>query len=169
LRDVHLVLPRVADSPSLRLGGAENRQRQPDSPCNSLTTARRPQGAGAGPGRTVRPTQVKVEAREVFGADIPELLIAERYDLPLAPMTSCPDGFHTRAVRPEPLHLALSSTDPLARRNRIDLATLAGRLFETWPRNVPPGFYNTVVSACHTAGFEPRLNEQAAGNTVWAT
>ena len=29
--------------------------------------------------------QVKVEAREVFGADIPELLAAERYDLALAP------------------------------------------------------------------------------------
>ena len=83
-------------------------------------------------------------------------------------MTSYPDGFHTRAVRPEPLHLALSSTDPLARRNRIDLATLAGRLFETWPRDMPPGFYNTVVSACH-GQLRAQLNEQAAGNTVWAT
>jgi DNA-binding transcriptional LysR family regulator len=111
--------------------------------------------------------QVKVEAREVFGADIPELLLAGRYDLALAPMTSYPEGFHARAVRREPLRIALSSTDPLAQRNRIELSTLAGRLFEVWPRDMAPGFYDTVVSACRAAGFEPRLDEQAAGNTVW--
>ena len=111
--------------------------------------------------------QVKVEAREVFGADIPELLQSGRFDLALAPMASYPEGFHTRAVRREPLRVALSSADPLAQRNRIELSTLAGRLFEVWPRDMAPGFYDTVVSACRAAGFEPRLDEQAAGNTVW--
>jgi DNA-binding transcriptional LysR family regulator len=111
--------------------------------------------------------QVKVEAREVFGADIPELLVAERYDLALAPMTSYPRGFHTRTVRREPLRVALSETDPLARRKSIGLATLADRLFEVWPRDMAPGFYDTVVGTCRTAGFEPSLDEQAAGNTVW--
>jgi DNA-binding transcriptional LysR family regulator len=111
--------------------------------------------------------QVKVGAREVFGADIPELLQSGRFDLALAPMTSYPEGFHTRAVRREPLRVALSSADPLAQRNRIELSTLAGRLFEVWPRDMAPGFYDTVVGTCRTAGFEPRLDEQAAGNTVW--
>ena len=111
--------------------------------------------------------QVKVEAREVFGADIPELLAAERYDLALAPMTSYPSGFRSRTVRREPLRVALSKTDPLARRNRIQLAGLADRLFEVWPRDMAPGFYDAVVGACRTAGFEPQLDEQATGNTVW--
>ena len=111
--------------------------------------------------------QVKVEAREVFGADIPELLVAERYDLAIAPMSSYPRGFHTRTVRRETLRIALSTTDPLARRRRIQLAALAGRLFEVWPRDMAPGFYDTVVGTCRTAGFEPTLDEQAAGNTVW--
>ena len=111
--------------------------------------------------------QVKVEAREVFGADIPELILAGRYDLALAPMTSYPKGFHSRTVRREPLRVALSTTDPLAQRKRIDLATLADRLFEVWPRDMAPGFYDTIVGTCRTAGFEPQLDEQAAGNTVW--
>jgi len=68
--------------------------------------------------------QLKVEAREVFGADIPELLLGERYDLALAPMTSYPRGFRSRNVRCEPLRIALSKTDPLARRKRIELTTL---------------------------------------------
>src|SRR5262250_1623442 len=111
--------------------------------------------------------QVKVEAREVFGADIPELLLAGRYDLTLAPRTSYPKGFHCRTVRREPLRVALSTTDPLTRRTRVELATLAGRLFEVWPRDMAPGFYDSVVGTCRAAGFEPRLDEQAAGNTVW--
>ena len=113
--------------------------------------------------------QVKVEAREVFGADIPDLLLGDRYDLALAPVTSYPAGFHHWTVRREPLRIALSSADPLAGQGSIELATLAGRLFELWPRDMAPGFYDAVVGTCHTAGFEPRLDEQAAGNTVWGS
>ena len=95
------------------------------------------------------------------------MLLAGRYDLAVAPMTSYPRGFHTRTVRREPLRVALSQIDPLARRTSIKLATLADRLFEVWPRDMAPGFYDTVVGTCRTAGFEPSLDEQAAGNTVW--
>ena len=34
-------------------------------------------------------------------------------------------------------------------------------------RSIAAGFYDTVAGACRAAGFEPRLDEQAAGNTVW--
>jgi DNA-binding transcriptional LysR family regulator len=111
--------------------------------------------------------QVKVESREVFGADIPALLLADRYDLALAPMTSFPRGFHSQTVRREPLVVAISRSEPFARRKRLDLAKLADRSFELWPREMAPGFYDTVVGTCRTAGFEPKLDEQAAGNTVW--
>jgi DNA-binding transcriptional LysR family regulator len=30
-----------------------------------------------------------------------------------------------------------------------------------------PGYYDAVVGACRAAGFEPRLDERAGGNTVW--
>jgi DNA-binding transcriptional LysR family regulator len=111
--------------------------------------------------------RLKVQGREVFGADIPELLLSERCDLALAPVTSYPKGFHTRAVRREPLVVALSDAEPLARRKRIPLASLADRPFEVWPRDMAPGFYDTVIGTCRTAGFEPTLDEQAAGNLVW--
>jgi DNA-binding transcriptional LysR family regulator len=110
---------------------------------------------------------VTVEPREVFGADVPELLLGGHYDLALAPATSYAKGFHSRAVRRERLHVALSSKDPLARRKRLELARLSDRLFEVWPREMAPGFYDIVVGTCRTAGFEPRLDEQATGNTVW--
>ena len=65
------------------------------------------------------------------------------------------------------MRVALGKADPLARRRRIDLVALADRLFEVWPRDMAPGFYDTVIGACRMAGFEPQLDEQAAGNTVW--
>ena len=112
--------------------------------------------------------QLKVEAREVFGAEIAELLLNGRYDLALAPMTGYPKTLHSRTIRRERLRIALSARDPLARRKRLELATLAERTFELWPRDMAPGFYDTIIATCRAAGFEPKLDEQAAGNTVWA-
>jgi DNA-binding transcriptional LysR family regulator len=111
--------------------------------------------------------QLKIDGREVFGADIPELLLSDRCDLVLAPVTSYPKGFHTQTLRREPLVVAVSDTQPLARRKRLALSALADQSFEVWPREMAPGFYDAVVGACRTAGFEPTLDEQAAGNIVW--
>ncbi|HXW81882.1 MAG TPA: LysR substrate-binding domain-containing protein [Acidimicrobiales bacterium] len=111
--------------------------------------------------------RVKVQAREVFGADIDDLLLDGRCDLGLAPRTSYPKGLQSLPVRRETMRVALSSSDPISARKRIELSTLANRSFELWPRDMAPGFYDTVVAACRTAGFEPSLDEQATGNTVW--
>lgn len=111
--------------------------------------------------------QLKVEAREVFGGDVPELLLAERYDLALAPATRHPRGFRAHPIRREEMRIVLSDRDPLARRKRLALETLAGRSFEVWPREMAPGFYDAVAGTCRAAGFEPILDERATGNTVW--
>jgi DNA-binding transcriptional LysR family regulator len=111
--------------------------------------------------------EVKVDSREVFGGDIADLLLAERSDVALAPATSYPRGFRRQTVRREPMKLGVSDSDPLARAEHVELATVADRSFETWPREMAPGFYDTVVSACRAAGFEPDLDEHATGNAVW--
>jgi DNA-binding transcriptional LysR family regulator len=114
-----------------------------------------------------RHPQLRIDAREVFGGDIPDLLLSERLDVALAPMTSYPRGLRRRTVRREPLRIALSAEDPLAGAASIDLASLRDRRFEIWPRDMAPGFYDAVVAACRAAGFEPELDERATGNTVW--
>jgi len=111
--------------------------------------------------------QLKIEAREVFGAEVAELLVGDRCDLALAPMTAYPKGLHTEIVRREPLRAAVAASDPLAGQPSVELAQLSERRFELWQRAMAPGFYDSVLAACHAAGFEPRRNEQAAGNTVW--
>jgi DNA-binding transcriptional LysR family regulator len=111
--------------------------------------------------------QLTVDAREVFGGDIPELLLAERYDLAIAPMTSYPRGFRNRTVRRERLRVALGDGHPLVGSTGIELSELRDQRFEIWPREMAPGFYDAVVGACRAAGFEPEFDERAAGNTVW--
>jgi DNA-binding transcriptional LysR family regulator len=111
--------------------------------------------------------QLRVESREVLGAEIPDLLLGERFDLAIAPMTSYPKGFHSQMIRRETLRIAVGVTDPLARRKRVQLAGLAERMVELWPRDMAPGFYDTIVGTCRSAGFEPRLDERATGNLVW--
>jgi hypothetical protein len=70
-------------------------------------------------------------------------------------------------VRRARLRVALSDGHPLARSSSIELSELRDQRFEIWPREMAPGFYDTVVGACRAAGFEPDLDERAAGNTVW--
>ena len=110
---------------------------------------------------------VKVEAREVFGGDIEELLTSGRYDLALAPMTSYANDLRQRTTRRERLRVALADGHAMADSDRIELPALSDEQFEIWPREMAPGFYDAVLGVCRGAGFEPRLDDRAAGNTVW--
>jgi DNA-binding transcriptional LysR family regulator len=111
--------------------------------------------------------QLKVSAREAYGADVADLLLGGQCDLALAPMTSYPHGLRQRLVRREVLRLAISARHPLAGADQVELATLKDQRFEVWPRQMSPGYYDVVVGACRAAGFEPSLDERGAGATVW--
>ena len=110
---------------------------------------------------------LRVEAREVFGADIHDLLLDERTDLCIAPMTSHPRTIRYKTIRREVLRVAISASRPAEAGTAVELSSLRDEQFEIWPRNMAPGFYDAVVGACRAAGFEPRLDERAGGNTVW--
>jgi DNA-binding transcriptional LysR family regulator len=110
---------------------------------------------------------LRVEAREVFGADIHDLLLDERIDLGIAPMTSHPRTIRYTTIRREVLRVAMSASRPAEAGTEVELSSLRDEQFEIWPRKMAPGFYDAVVGACRAAGFEPRLDERAGGNTVW--
>jgi DNA-binding transcriptional LysR family regulator len=108
-----------------------------------------------------------IDAREVFGGDIDDLLASGRHDLALAPMTSYAGDTEQRTIRRESLRVALAEDHPLAHRESIQLSALSDQQFEIWPRDMAPGFYDTIVGICRAAGFEPSLDERGTGNTVW--
>jgi DNA-binding transcriptional LysR family regulator len=111
--------------------------------------------------------ELKVRPREVFAEDIERLLADERVDVSLAPHVGHRTGLQQRHVRVEPFVAAVATNHPLAAAERIALAALADEMVELWPQTMSPGYYDAVVAACREAGFEPILDEQAAGSTVW--
>lgn len=62
----------------------------------------------------------------------------------------------------EPLIAALPQQHPLAKKSgAIALAGLADAPFILFPRRMAPGLYDDVVSFCRTAGFSPRIGQEA--------
>jgi DNA-binding transcriptional LysR family regulator len=111
--------------------------------------------------------ELRVRPREVFAEDIVRLLGDERVDVALAPHVGRRPGLDQQAARVEPFVAAVADDHPLAAEREVRLAALAGQTIELWPQAMAPGYYDAVVAACRDAGFEPRLDEQAAGSTVW--
>ena len=109
-----------------------------------------------------------IRAREVFGSDVHRLLLDGDFDVALAPRFPLPERLASQPLRVEPLLAAVSENHPLADKSRIDLRELQHELFELWPREMAPGYYDAVVAACRAAGFEPRIDASAGGSISWA-
>jgi DNA-binding transcriptional LysR family regulator len=110
---------------------------------------------------------LKLRPQETFGIEVEELVESERFDLALAPRIALRPGLLHRAVRHEEFVVAMAEDHRLAGHEPVTLPALAGETLQVWPREMSPGYYDAVVGACRTAGFEPKVAEQAAGSTVW--
>lgn len=67
-----------------------------------------------------------------------------------------------RALHREPLLAALPSAHALARRRGpVPMARLADQPFILFPRELAPGLYDDIVSFCRSAGFSPRVEQEA--------
>lgn len=64
-------------------------------------------------------------------------------------------------VASETLVVALPSTHPLHDRPRIRLGELAGEDFIFQPRSIGLRYHDRLLSACHEAGFSPRIVQEA--------
>ncbi len=62
----------------------------------------------------------------------------------------------------EPLVAAIPASDPLARRGRlVSLTALALRPFILFPHSNAPGLHDMIVDFCRSAGFTPRVAQEA--------
>ena len=77
---------------------------------------------------------------------------------------SCP-GVISEAVQDDDLSIILANDHPRATDSTLKLADLAAEPFVFFPRELGPGFFDTVMSACNQAGFAPELT-QVAGSTL---
>jgi DNA-binding transcriptional LysR family regulator len=63
----------------------------------------------------------------------------------------------------EPVILALPKTHALAGRSRLTLASLADESFVSIPRVTAPEMFDDIIASCRSAGFSPRIVQEAAG------
>jgi DNA-binding transcriptional LysR family regulator len=104
----------------------------------------------------------------MFAGDVCRALREGRCDVAIAPMTAYPADLAQRTIRREPMRAAIADHHRLAAAGVLALPQLAGETFQLWPREMAPGYYDVVVGACRTAGFEPTLDGTASGSTAWA-
>ncbi|MYN26347.1 LysR family transcriptional regulator [Duganella levis] len=61
----------------------------------------------------------------------------------------------------EKMIAVLPSGHALGRRRTIDLKQLAADPFILYPRAINPELYDAIISACHVAGFSPRIEMES--------
>ena len=69
----------------------------------------------------------------------------------------------TEPVYTDPLIAAVPHTHRLAARRRLALGDLAAEPFVLFPRPVAPALYDDIIARCRSAGFSPRVVQEAAG------
>jgi DNA-binding transcriptional LysR family regulator len=76
---------------------------------------------------------------------------------------SDPAGLVVTPLLDEPMVMAIPKAHPLAKGSRagIPLAKFADETFIVYGRRLGPGLYDATIAACHTAGFSPKLGQEA--------
>lgn len=72
-----------------------------------------------------------------------------------------PGGIRLKRLPDEPMVVALPASHPLAKQKTLPLALLAKEPFILFPRLVGLSLYDDVVRACHEAGFELKVAQEA--------
>lgn len=75
-------------------------------------------------------------------------------------------GLDVRIIMREPWMAALPTSHPLAARRRVSLRALAGEPFLLFPRELAPGLYDQLIAMCQSAGFSPRIVQEAQMHTI---
>jgi DNA-binding transcriptional LysR family regulator len=99
--------------------------------------------------------------QEMGSSEQIEALRQDRIDIGFAQTPSVLPELASHVVARVPMAVALPARHPLARLKAVSLARLANEDFVLTPREIGPGFFDLVVSACVSAGFSPRIRHHA--------
>ena len=100
---------------------------------------------------------------EASTPELAERIRAQSLDLAFVrPLLDETPGLATESLFDEPVLLALPKGHPLSRRRSVALAALSLEPFVMFSRPVGSGLYDEIISACHRAGFSPRVVQEAS-------
>jgi DNA-binding transcriptional LysR family regulator len=90
-------------------------------------------------------------------------LRSEVTDLALiVPPLADPRGLEITVLRREKMVLAVPATHPLSAMGKISLRMLVDEPFISFSYSEGSGFAGSVLAACHSAGFSPRIEQEAS-------
>lgn len=111
--------------------------------------------------------QVSLTLEESGTTELIEALREDRIDAAFirTPVTN-PEGLVVSALLEETMLVALPKGHALSRGQKgrdaaLSLKALAHETFIVYRRPSGPGLYDTIISACHAAGFSPRIGQEA--------
>jgi DNA-binding transcriptional LysR family regulator len=78
------------------------------------------------------------------------------------PLLGAEPGVASEVVADEDMVVALPSGHPLARRATVPLLALSIEPFVLFPRSIGAGLHDSIVSACRSAGFSPRIVQETS-------
>lgn len=105
--------------------------------------------------------RVQMELRQLTTEDQVEGLRRGDIDVGLVRELESVEGLTVVPLLKEPLLAALPDNHPLSERESVSLAELSEERFITVPRSQAPRLYDRFVYLCHTAGFSPRISQEA--------
>ena len=110
---------------------------------------------------------VAVELHELWSAQQQEALLLDRIDVGFAQRPTVESHLlEMEDLQEDPVVAVVHADDPLAGDGGVPLARLHDRPFILFPRALAPAWFDEVVSACHAAGFSPRVVQEAVGIDV---
>lgn len=102
--------------------------------------------------------QVTVSVREIDSVEAVPALEAGDIDLAFARLDGdLGKGLEWRPLTEERLMVALPTEHPLAKRSRIDLASLASEPLVMFARKVSPLYFDNLIATCRAYGYSPRV------------
>lgn len=70
-------------------------------------------------------------------------------------------AFNLKLIASEKMQIVLHNAHPLSAKKKISLAQLSDTPMVMFPREIAPSLYESIISACVRAGFQPQTGPQA--------
>src|SRR5918999_2742667 len=118
--------------------------------------------------RACRP-RLRLEAKQDNSGVLCADVAAGRLDLAIAFEPEQLQGTLCEDITREPAVVAVAAVHPLAGRDKVALAELAGERFALGDETCGRGYNRAVVERCRAAGFEPALDGDPHGPMAWET
>lgn len=99
--------------------------------------------------------ELATQVNQRYPHELTEQLLAGELDVGLCRAMAPVRGLARSALANQRLRIAVDVSHPLARRERVEFAELAGETIVVWGRPGASGYTDLLLGLCREAGFEP--------------